>query len=232
MINMPHSTQGFIMKLSLTAFVALILGAMFYFYSTTSNAGDTVSKTVQNLNQPPANASRAVFAAGCFWCVESEFRRLNGVLFTRVGYAGGTTPNVNYKNYGTPAADGSIHAEIVDIYYDPKMITYRELLDHLLRKAHDPTQLNRQGPDVGAQYRSAIFYDNAGEKKEAEAAIKAATDEKIWKDPIVTTLEPLKEVSVAEDYHQQYYEKFEEAKGIPHINMSIMRRKWAGEQSK
>lgn len=215
------------MKISLTALAALILAAGVYFYSKTSNAGDTVSATIQN--QPPEGAARAVFAAGCFWCVESEFRRLNGVVFTRVGYAGGTMKNPTYQTYGTSAPDGSVHAEIVEIYYDPKMITYRELLDHLLRRAHDPTQLNRQGPDVGAQYRSAIFYASEAEKKEAEAAIKAAMDDRVWKDPIVTTLEPLTQVWVAEDYHQQYYEKFEKSKGIPHINMSILRRKWAAE---
>lgn len=213
--------------IGMTALIALTVG-LYFLYSATSNAKDTMSPTLQNT--PPDNLPRAVFAAGCFWCVESEFRRLNGVVFTQVGYAGGSLPNPTYDNYSKPGKDGTIHAEITEIYYDPKIISYRDLVDHLLRRAHDPTQLNRQGPDVGPQYRSAIFYANEQEKSDAQAAIKAATDEKIWKDPIVTTLEPLTQVWVAEDYHQQYYEKFEEKRGIPHINMSIMRRKWASEE--
>jgi peptide-methionine (S)-S-oxide reductase len=216
-----------VMKLSLGLFIAAVIAGSFYFYTTTSNAGDTVSKTVQNT--PPENKPRAVFAAGCFWCVESEFRRLNGVLFTRVGYAGGTQENPTYKTYGTPGADGSIHAEVVEIYYDPALISYGDLVDHLLRRAHDPTQLNRQGPDIGPEYRSAIFYATPDEKKTAQSVIDAVNADKVWENPIVTTLEPLTRVWVAEDYHQQYYEKFEEAKGIPHINMSILRRKWASE---
>lgn len=186
-----------------------------------------MSATIQN--HPPENAARAVFAGGCFWCVEAEFRRLNGVVFTRVGYAGGTMENPTYDTYHDPAPDGSVHAEVVEIFYDPNMITYRDLLDHFLRRAHDPTELNRQGPDVGPQYRSAIFYSSDVERKEAEAAIKAATDEKVWKKPIVTTLEPLTRVWVAEDYHQQYYETYEKKKGVPHINMSILRQKWKRE---
>lgn len=212
------------MKTALIALTVLLAGGI-YLYASTSNAGDTVSQTVTN--RLPDNMPHATFAAGCFWCVESEFRRLNGVVFTRTGYTGGKGDNPTYQQI---SAGNTGHAEAIEVYYDPKIISYRELADHLLRRAHDPTQLNRQGPDVGTQYRSAIFYATPDEKAVAEAAIKAATDEKVWKTPIVTTLEPQGTFWAAEDYHQQYYEKFEESKGMPHINMVIKQRKWAGQK--
>ncbi|MEM7618804.1 MAG: peptide-methionine (S)-S-oxide reductase MsrA, partial [Pseudomonadota bacterium] len=159
-----------------------------------------------------------------FWCLESEFRALNGVVFTISGYSGGDLDNPTYRDITTGKTG---HAEVTDIYYDPDIISYRELTDFFLRKAHDPTQLNRQGVDVGTQYRSAIFYHDEEQKKIAKEAINAAEADKVWKDPIVTTLEPFQRFWAAEEYHQQYYEKYEKANGRPHIRALIKQKKKA-----
>lgn len=175
----------------------------------------------------PPKAPYATVAAGCFWCVESEFRRLPGVLFTRAGYEGGHTQNPTYEDVCTGASG---HAEAVEVYFDPKVITYREIIDHFLTRAHDPTELNRQGPDVGTQYRSAIFYHDGDQLKQAQEAIAAVENSGRWKKPIVTTLEPQAHFWAAEDYHQQYYDKFEAARGFPHPNHRRKRLKWAAEK--
>ena len=167
------------------------------------------------MTQIPIDKPKFVFAGGCFWCTESDFRRLDGVLFTRVGYTGGTEQNPTYELVSSKKTG---HAEANEIYYDPETITYEQLLEHFLTKAHDPTQLNRQGPDIGPQYRSAIFYANEAEKEMAQKAIDRVSRAGIWAAPIVTTLEPLGTFWPAEDYHQQYYEKYEKKYGTPHIN--------------
>lgn len=200
----------------LTMFLALILAA-----SPVLAKGLTVASTVQD--KLPVGAPYASFAGGCFWCMESEFRRLEGVLFTRSGYEGGSLENPSYEDITTGKTG---HAETVEIYYDPQIITYRELVDHFLRRAHDPTTLNRQGVDEGTQYRSAIFYHDDAQKKDAEAAIAAATADKAWKDPIVTKLEPHGKFWPGEEYHQQYYEKYEAKTGAPHIRAYYKMKKW------
>ena len=121
------------------------------------------------------------------------------------------------------------HAEAVEVYFDPKIITYRELLDHFLMRAHDPTQVNGQGPDLGTQYRSAIFYHDEDQLKQAQEAIARAEASDRWKAPIATTLEPQAHFWVAEDYHQQYYDKFEAGRGYAHPNHARKRLKWAQE---
>jgi peptide-methionine (S)-S-oxide reductase len=156
-----------------------------------------------------------ISAGGCFWCTESEFRRLPGVLYTRVGYTGGAEPNPTYDMVSTHQTD---HAEAVEVTYDPKVITYAQLVDFFLTRAHDPTELNRQGPDVGRQYRSALFPANADERAVIERVIADVTARKVWKKPIVTTIEPLGAFWPAEEYHQQYYEKFRAKWGVPHVN--------------
>ena len=171
--------------------------------------------------EKPDNLPIATLAGGCFWCVESEFRGLEGVVYTVSGYTGGELENPTYRDITTGKTG---HAEATDIYYDPEMITYRELVDYFLRKAHDPTQLNRQGVDKGTQYRSAIFYHDEEQEKIAKEAINAATADKVWKDEIVTTLEPLTKFWPAEDYHQQYYEKYEQANGRPHIRVLLKQK--------
>lgn len=141
-----------------------------------------------------------VFAGGCFWCVEAVFEELEGVIEAVSGYAGGTKATANYQAVCTGKTG---HAEAVQIRYDPSKITYENLLNvHFA--THDPTQLNRQGNDVGPQYRSAIFYANDQEKTIAEASIKGLTDQMVFRRTIVTTLEPLTEFFPAETYHQNY----------------------------
>lgn len=202
-----------------TLFIAVSLGI---FGISGQSKGMEVSKTIKT--EKPDNLPVATLAGGCFWCVESEYRALNGVVYTVSGYTGGELENPTYQDITTGKTG---HAEAVDVYYDPEIITYRELVDFFLRRAHDPTQLNRQGVDVGTQYRSAIFYHNEEQKKEAEEAIKAATEAKIWKDDIVTKVVPAQKFWPAEDYHQQYYEKYEDANGRPHIRVLLKKKKKA-----
>lgn len=175
--------------------------------------------------QPP-QAPYASLGAGCFWCVESEFRRLDGVLFTRAGYEGGRTETPTYEDVCTGETG---HAETVEVYFDPKIISLKEIFIHFLTRAHDPTELNRQGPDRGAQYRSVIFYHDEDHLKQAQEAIATIEASGQWEKPLVTTLEPQAHFWPAEDYHQQYYEKYEETRGIPHPNHMRKRLKWASE---
>lgn len=172
------------------------------------------------MTEKPSDKPSAIFAGGCFWCMESEFRRLDGVLFTRSGYTGGTLENPSYQDITTGQTG---HAEAVEVTYDPAKISYAKLTEFFLTQAHDPTQLNRQGVDVGTQYRSAIFPANAEEKAIAEKVIAAVDAQKRWKTPIVTTIETPSTFWPAEDYHQQYYEKYREENGKDHIRV-IMKK--------
>ena len=150
--------------------------------------------------QSGAKLAKAVFAGGCFWCVEAVFEELDGVTEVVSGYAGGSKDSANYK---AVCSGNTGHAEAVQITYDPSKISYEQLLEvHF--STHDPTTLNRQGNDTGTQYRSAIFYANEEEKQIAQAFIDDLTDAKTFGQPIVTTLEPLKEFYAAETYHQNY----------------------------
>ena len=146
---------------------------------------------------------KATFGAGCFWGVEATFRQIPGVTATAVGYMGGTLQNPTYKDVCT---DRTGHAEVVQVEYDPSKVTYDELL-RVFWANHDPTQLNRQGPDTGTQYRTVIFFHNP----EQEAAAKASREELqasgAYKRPVVTAIEPAAEFWRAEEYHQQYLEK-------------------------
>jgi len=143
----------------------------------------------------------AIFAGGCFWCTEAIFDRLEGVESVESGYIGGHLDNPTYKQ----VCDGNTgHAEAVKIAYDPSVITYDELLD-IFFHTHDPTQLNRQGNDVGTQYRSSVFYLNLEQKTAAEAARDRAQPD--WDAAIVTRFEPVTHWYPAEDYHQEYFER-------------------------
>jgi peptide-methionine (S)-S-oxide reductase len=147
--------------------------------------------------------AKATFAAGCFWGVEDAFRQVKGVTSTTVGYSGGTKKDPTYKEVCTGTTG---HAESVQVEYDPNQVSYRELLA-VFFQSHDPTMLNRQGPDVGTQYRSAIFYHDAEQEaaaREAKAALEKAL---VFKRPIVTQILPASDFYRAEDYHQQYFEK-------------------------
>lgn len=143
----------------------------------------------------------AVFAAGCFWCVEAVFERLDGVLEVVSGYAGGTAETANYDAVCTGRTN---HAEVVKIVYEPTKISYGRLLKVLFSVAHDPTQLDRQGNDRGRQYRSAIFYLSEAEREVAAAYIAQIDAAKVFAAPIVTVLAPLEQFHIAEDYHQGY----------------------------
>ena len=144
---------------------------------------------------------RATFAAGCFWGVEAEFRRIPGVTGTRVGYTGGHTDSPSYYDV---CSDTTGHAEAVEVTYDPEQVSYDTLLD-LFWRAHDPTQGNRQGPDVGSQYRSAVYFHSP--RQEEQALASRARLQTQLSDPITTEVVPAGEFFEAEDYHQQYFEK-------------------------
>ncbi len=149
----------------------------------------------------PPNLAQAVFAGGCFWCTEAVFEQLDGVADVTSGYAGGTAADADYRTVSSGRTD---HAEAIRITYDPARITYEKLLEVFFTVAHDPTQLNRQGPDTGRQYRSAVFYANDAEKAAAEAYIQKLQKSGKFDRPIVTTLEPLDAFYPAESYHQDY----------------------------
>ena len=141
------------------------------------------------------------FGAGCFWGVEAEFRQLEGVLSTSVGYMGGTLENPTYEEVCT---DLTGHAEVVEVEYDPSKLQYKDLLE-ICFNLHDPTQLNRQGPDVGTQYRSVIFYENEDDKSVSKYFMDSISTK--YTKPIVTSLEKKTKYYVAEEYHQKYLEK-------------------------
>lgn len=145
----------------------------------------------------------ATLAGGCFWCLEAVFDNLQGVTDVVSGYAGGTTVNPTYRQVCTGETG---HAEVVQIRFEPSIISYRELLE-VFFSIHDPTTLNRKGADVGTQYRSAIFYHSPEQKKTAEETIAALTEEEVWAEPIVTEVVPLDVFYPAEDYHQEYFAK-------------------------
>jgi peptide-methionine (S)-S-oxide reductase len=147
--------------------------------------------------------AKATFAAGCFWGVEDAFRQVKGVTSTAVGYTGGHTQDPTYTQV---CGDGTGHAEAVDVEFDPAKVSYRELLAVFFQN-HDPTQLNRQGPDYGSQYRSAIFFHDAQQEAEAQEAKAALEKAGIFKKPIVTQIVAAPQFYRAEDYHQQYFEK-------------------------
>jgi peptide-methionine (S)-S-oxide reductase len=146
---------------------------------------------------------KAIFGAGCFWGVEAEFRKKEGVFKTSVGYSGGTTQNPTYQDV---CSNRTGHAEVVQVEYDPEIISYKELLNTFW-SIHNPTMLNRQGPDVGSQYRSVILYMNESQKNEALASLNELEQQKKFKNPIVTEIVPAEEYYEAEQYHQQYFEK-------------------------
>jgi peptide-methionine (S)-S-oxide reductase len=143
----------------------------------------------------------AVLAGGCFWCTEAVLEKLEGVLDVTSGYAGGTAETANYQTVCSGMTD---HAEAIRVTYDPRRITYGQLLKVFFAVAHDPTELNRQGNDMGRQYRSAVFYANEDERRVAETYIQQLTEAKAYPDPIVTTLEPLNGFYEAEPYHQDF----------------------------
>lgn len=150
---------------------------------------------------PSSSTTEAILGGGCFWCVEAVYQQLKGVVKVESGYSGGKYPNPTYKEVCT---GNSGHAEVVKVTYHPNEVSFKEILE-VFFSVHDPTTLNRQGNDVGTQYRSVIFYTNANQKAVAEEVIASLNREKVYSNPVVTEVSPLQEFYKAEDYHQNYY---------------------------
>lgn len=162
----------------------------------------------EKMNQKPIDKREvATLGGGCFWCIEAAFQEIDGVVNVESGYSGGTTVSPTYEQV---CKGNTGHAEVVHVTFDPNTISYKEVLE-IFFTAHDPTTLNRQGADVGTQYRSVIFYHNEKQKKSAEQVIEEMNIKKVWDDPIVTTVEPLKKFYKAEDYHKKYFDRHPEA---------------------
>jgi len=184
-----------------------ILGFAIFAYLHVSRGADAAAKApipAAKVDLPLASTvgkETTVFAGGCFWGTQAVFQRVKGVIHTTAGYAGGTAATATYDQVTTETTG---HAESVEVVYDPSKITYGQLLRIFFSVAHDPTQLNRQGPDVGTSYRSAIFYSSDDQKRLANAYISQLDDAKVFPGKIVTEVTPLKGFYRAEDYHQDY----------------------------
>jgi peptide-methionine (S)-S-oxide reductase len=162
------------------------------------NPGD-----VEDFMSDNINTELATFGAGCFWGVEADFREVDGVIATAVGYEGGKTENPTYKDV---CSHRTGHAEVVQVEFDPSKVTYDQLLD-LFWTCHDPTQVDRQGPDFGDQYRTVIFYHSPEQQATAEASKQSLEAAMKFRRPIATQIVPAQTFYIAEDYHQQYLEK-------------------------
>lgn len=189
----------FLLLLSIVVFSGLISCG-----SVSQSVDKTEHETFVIENEPtpdPAKLRTAVFAGGCFWGVEAVFENTRGVADVRSGYAGGTDKSANYDE----VSGGSTgHAEAVQVSFDPEKVSYEQLLEIFFKVVHDPTELNRQGPDVGPQYRSAIFFMDEDQKKAADSYIAKLGEAKAYSDPIVTQVVPLEKFYEAEKYHQDY----------------------------
>jgi methionine-S-sulfoxide reductase len=192
--------------------------------------GCAALSAVSNAQSPsPATTRTAVFAGGCFWCIQPAFDKAPGVIKTVVGYCGGTESNPTYK---LVTSEKTKYRESIEVTYDPAKISFEQLLDIYWRQI-DPTQADGQFTDIGPSYRAAIFYSNAEEKKTAEASKEKLTRSGKFKKPVVTEILPAMKFWAAEDYHQKYYrenrerfEAFEEGSG----RVSFKKDKWGGEQ--
>lgn len=184
----------------LIAVAALLFVLVPVFGRTKKPASTPTGKALPLAKVPPGHA-QAILAGGCFWSMEAMFKQLKGVDSVEPGYAGGKSVNPSYEQVGTGTTG---HAESIRVVYDPKVISFRDLL-HVFLSVHNPTTPNQQGYDIGTQYRSVIFFANAAEKKEAQQAIKQISDERVWNGKIVTELTPYSRFYRAEDYHLDYY---------------------------
>jgi|SRR5712692_867451 len=160
-----------------------------------------MSQTKDRLN--PKNSEVATLGSGCFWCSEAVFSQLKGVEKVESGYSGGKSTNPTYQDVCSGTTG---HAEAVQVTFDPGVISFEDILQ-IFFTTHDPTTLNRQGADVGTQYRSVIFFHNDKQRETAQRIIKELNGSKVWKNPIVTEVAPFKAFSKAEDYHQEFYER-------------------------
>ena len=165
-------------------------------------------------NRQSGSSEVATLAGGCFWCLEAVYEQVNGVLRVESGYAGGTVPRPTYDQVCTGRTG---HAEVVQVTFDPEVVSFEDLLA-IFFTIHDPTTLNRQGADVGTQYRSALFYHDEKQRVAAESMIERIKAEGIWDDPIVTEVVPLETFYKAEGYHQEYYRR---NRGRPYCQVVI-----------
>ncbi len=185
------------LKAALARCAALIVAA-----GMTAWAGAALAQAKADIKAPAtASAQTAVFAGGCFWGVDAVFKHVKGVSEVVSGYAGGAANTAHYEQVGM---GNTGHAEAVRVRFNPEQVSYQQLLQVFFSVAHDPTQLNRQGPDVGSQYRSAIFYTNGEQEKAAQSLIQKLTAERTFGKPVVTQVVPLQAFYPAEDYHQNY----------------------------
>lgn len=192
-----------------------LLGLVFSFGLTVSLLAQTPDSTPAKLPTPKPGEAVATFAGGCFWAQEEGFQQLKGVREVISGYSGGFTKNPTYPEVGT---DETGHAEAVQVYYDPKVISYSDLLTAFFA-GHDPTTLNRQGPDAGRDYRSVAFYRTPVEKAEILAAIKEVNASKHYAGPVVTEVVPFKTFYPAENYHQNYCQLHPNQPYIQHVSL-------------
>lgn len=186
-------------KLKIT-FTTLLIMISFISCNESKSQANEEMKNIMNDKNP--NLETATFGSGCFWCTEAIFERVNGVVAVVSGYSGGTVEDPSYKE----VCDGTTgHAECTQITFDSAIVSYDELLE-IFWKTHNPTTLNKQGNDVGTQYRSVIFYHNDAQKQKAEFYKNKLTEEKIWEKPIITEITKFDKFYPAEDYHQEYYD--------------------------
>lgn len=187
----------------------VVLGGLLSCGSVSSSdvASQNIPGQPENAAEQPinlANLQTAVFAGGCFWGVEAVFEHVKGVADAKSGYSGGTAKSANYDEVSGGKTD---HAEAVEVRFDPAIVSYEQLLDVFFKVVHNPTELNRQGPDVGPQYRSALFYVDEAQKKTATEFIQKLGAAKVYKEAIVTQVVPLEKFYDAENYHQDYLRK-------------------------
>lgn len=209
----------------------LLKTTLFTLIALVSISCQSKAKTPEKVSEPIAQAEKlseaelqqyetAYFASGCFWCVEAIFESVKGVKEAVSGYSGGSEDNPTYEevSYGK-----TTHAEAVEVYYDPKEVSFFELVQ-VFFGSHDPTTLNRQGPDRGPQYRSIAFYKNEKQKQIIEAYIKALDESKVYDQPIVTEIEPFTTFWIAEDYHQDYEKKHPNNPYITNVSVPRLNR--------
>jgi peptide-methionine (S)-S-oxide reductase len=202
---MPRTTQSFLPLAAVLA-MPILIGLFCIWEMRPGPASAEESPTTQPTTQESEmlkNAQTATFAAGCFWGVQSTFEKVPGVISTRVGYTGGTMVSPTYQDVCT---DQTGHAEAIEIKFDPSKVTYQQLLNTFFEN-HDPTTMNRQGPDEGTQYRSVVFYHSPEQQKEAVAEIDRRNKSGEYVGPIVTQVVAAGPFYAAEDYHQHYYDK-------------------------
>lgn len=181
--------------------LTVLTGVMVLLSACTSQATTSTGASLDQDPKPAQKVEIATFGNGCFWCTEAVFQEIKGVLKVESGYSGGAVVNPTYKQVCT---GNTGHAEVIQITFDPAVVSYDKLLEAFFY-SHDPTTLNRQGNDVGTQYRSAVFYHSEAQKTAALALKEQLDKAKVWPDPIVTEVTPFKVFYKAEDYHQNYY---------------------------